>query len=200
MYLLLISRLLYVDPGQFTTDHDVTPQASQTIALPSFPYKDATWYWVAMLFSSPRTTSSPAYASTMSCSWVTSNRPYLFTKITDCQTLYIKIMTDTIKKYKTSPKLQEVISSSMFYYIASLYCHAPQDSFIRAVTNWIILGCYRAFKSTNRTMTNIPYSRQSFTPNGTTAQYLCLSLPMTLVSQWNPDSNLMTSTPPLTTT
>ena len=57
----------------------------------------------------------------------------------------IKIMTDTIKKYKTVPKQQEIISNSMFHYIAYLACHASNNSLFRAITNWIILRCYMGF-------------------------------------------------------
>ena len=58
---------------------------------------------------------------------------------------YIKIMTNAVKKYKTVPKHKEMISNSMFHYIATLYKRAFENSFIHAVVDWITLGCYTGF-------------------------------------------------------
>jgi hypothetical protein len=55
-------------------------------------------------------------------------------------------MTNTVKKYETVPKQKEIISDSMFHYIAILSKHASADSFIHAVVNWIALGCYTGFR------------------------------------------------------
>ena len=58
---------------------------------------------------------------------------------------YIIIMTNAVKKYKTVPKHQEMISDSMFHHIACLYIGASADSFVHDVIDWIILGCYTGF-------------------------------------------------------
>ena len=54
---------------------------------------------------------------------------------------YIKITTNAVKKYKTVPKCKEMISDSMFHYIAKLASHASRDSLVHAIVNWIALGC-----------------------------------------------------------
>ena len=48
---------------------------------------------------------------------------------------YIKIMTNTVKKYETVPKQQEMISNSMFHYIACLTHHTSHESLVRSITN-----------------------------------------------------------------
>ena len=53
----------------------------------------------------------------------------------------VKIMTNSVKKYETVPKRKEMISDSMFHYIATLYKCASDDSFAHAVVDWITLGC-----------------------------------------------------------
>ena len=58
---------------------------------------------------------------------------------------YIIIMTTTVKKYKELPKCQEMVSNGMFHFITSLACRALRDSFVHAITNWIILGSYTRF-------------------------------------------------------
>jgi hypothetical protein len=55
-------------------------------------------------------------------------------------------MTNSLKKYETVPKRKEMISDSMFHYIANLASRASEDSLVRAVTDWIILGCYTGFR------------------------------------------------------
>jgi hypothetical protein len=55
-------------------------------------------------------------------------------------------MTNAIKKYETLPKHKELISDSMFHYIAKLASRASEDSLVRAVTDWIALGCYTRFQ------------------------------------------------------
>jgi hypothetical protein len=55
-------------------------------------------------------------------------------------------MTNAIKKYKTIPKRKEMISDSMFHYIANLASRASEDSLVCAVTDWIALGCYTGFQ------------------------------------------------------
>ena len=42
--------------------------------------------------------------------------------------------------------MQEMISDSMFHYIATLSEDASEDSFIHAVVNWIALGSYTGFQ------------------------------------------------------
>ena len=59
---------------------------------------------------------------------------------------YIKIMSNAVKKYESVPKRQEMISDGMFHFIARLTKRASQDSFVRAVTDWIILGAYTGFR------------------------------------------------------
>ena len=54
---------------------------------------------------------------------------------------YIKIMTNAVKKFKNIPKCKEMISGSMFYYIANLASRTSEDSLVCVVTDWIILGC-----------------------------------------------------------
>jgi hypothetical protein len=58
---------------------------------------------------------------------------------------YIKIMTNAVKKYKTGPKCNEMISDIIFHYIANLASCASEDSLLRAITDWIALGCYTSF-------------------------------------------------------
>jgi hypothetical protein len=58
---------------------------------------------------------------------------------------YIKVMTNAIKKYETVPKCKEMISVSMFHYIANLALRASEDLLVCTVTNWIALGCYTGF-------------------------------------------------------
>ena len=55
-------------------------------------------------------------------------------------------MTHVVKKYELVPKRKEMISNCMFHHIAPLYKHVSRDSFIHAVINWIILGCYTGFR------------------------------------------------------
>ena len=58
---------------------------------------------------------------------------------------YIKIITNAVKKHESVPKNKVMVSDSMFHYLARLYrCPSP-DSFVHAVINWIILGCYTGF-------------------------------------------------------
>jgi hypothetical protein len=57
---------------------------------------------------------------------------------------YIKVMTNAVKKYETEHK--EMISNNMFHYLANLASHASEDSLVRAVTDWISLGCYTGFQ------------------------------------------------------
>jgi hypothetical protein len=38
-----------------------------------------------------------------------------------------------------------MLSDSMFHYLARLYKRASADSFIHAIINWIVLGCYTDF-------------------------------------------------------
>ncbi len=59
---------------------------------------------------------------------------------------YIKIMSNAVKKYESVPKRQDMISDGMFHFIARLTKHSSQDSFVRAVTDWIILGAYKGFR------------------------------------------------------
>jgi hypothetical protein len=59
---------------------------------------------------------------------------------------YIKIMTNAVKKYETVPNRKEMISDSMFHYMATLYKRASDDSFVHAVVDWITLGCYTGFR------------------------------------------------------
>jgi hypothetical protein len=44
-------------------------------------------------------------------------------------------MTNAIKKYDFFPKHKEMISDSMFHYIANLSSRASEDSLVRAVTD-----------------------------------------------------------------
>jgi hypothetical protein len=55
-------------------------------------------------------------------------------------------MTNAIKKYKTVPKRKEMISDSMFHYLAKLASRASEDSLVRAIMDWIALGCYTRFR------------------------------------------------------
>ena len=55
-------------------------------------------------------------------------------------------MTNAIKKYEVVPKRKEMISDSMFQYIASLASRASADSLVRALADWIALGCYTGFR------------------------------------------------------
>jgi hypothetical protein len=55
-------------------------------------------------------------------------------------------MTNAIKKYETVPKHKEMISDSMFHYIANLASRTSEDSLVRTVTDWIALGCYTGFR------------------------------------------------------
>ena len=59
---------------------------------------------------------------------------------------YIKVMTNALKKYETVPKRKEMISDSMFHYIAHLASRASEDSLVHALTDWIVLGCYTGFR------------------------------------------------------
>jgi hypothetical protein len=59
---------------------------------------------------------------------------------------YIKIITNAVKKYETVPKRKEMISDSMFHYIANLTSCASADLLVRAITDWIALGCYTGFR------------------------------------------------------
>jgi len=54
-------------------------------------------------------------------------------------------MTNAVKKYETVPKHKEMISNSMFHYIATLYKRSSNDSFVNAAVDWITLGCYTGF-------------------------------------------------------
>jgi hypothetical protein len=55
-------------------------------------------------------------------------------------------MTNALKKYETVPKRKEMISNSMFHYIANLASRTAEDLLVRAVTDWIVLGCYTGFR------------------------------------------------------
>ena len=55
-------------------------------------------------------------------------------------------MTDAVKKYESVPKRKEMISDSMFHYIAKLASRSATDSLIRTMVDWIILGCYTGFQ------------------------------------------------------
>jgi hypothetical protein len=55
-------------------------------------------------------------------------------------------MSNAVKKYENVPKRQEMISDDMFHFIARLTKRSSQDSFVRAVTDWIILGAYTGFR------------------------------------------------------
>ena len=55
-------------------------------------------------------------------------------------------MTDAVKKYESVPKRKEIISDSMFHYIAKLALRSAKDSLIRAMVDWIVLGCYTGFR------------------------------------------------------
>jgi hypothetical protein len=55
-------------------------------------------------------------------------------------------MTNAIKKYETVPRHKEMISDSLFHYITTLASRASEDSLVRAVTDWIVLGCYTSFR------------------------------------------------------
>jgi hypothetical protein len=59
---------------------------------------------------------------------------------------YIKVMTNAVKKYRTVPKRKEMISDSMFHYIANPTSHASKDSLVCAIMDWIALGCYTGFR------------------------------------------------------
>jgi len=59
---------------------------------------------------------------------------------------YIKTMTNAVKKYETVPKRKEMISDSMFGYIARLTSRASEDSLVKAIGDWIALGCYTGFR------------------------------------------------------
>ncbi len=54
-------------------------------------------------------------------------------------------MSNAVKKYKSVPKHQEMISDGMFHFIARLAKCSSQDSFVRTITDWIILGAYTGF-------------------------------------------------------
>jgi hypothetical protein len=55
-------------------------------------------------------------------------------------------MTNAVKKYETVPKRKEMISDSMFHYIAKLATHASKNSLVCEITDWIALGCYTSFR------------------------------------------------------
>jgi hypothetical protein len=55
-------------------------------------------------------------------------------------------MTNAVKKYKTVPKRKEMISNSMFHYIANLASRTSKDSLVHTITDWIALGCYTGFR------------------------------------------------------
>ena len=55
-------------------------------------------------------------------------------------------MTNAIRKYEVVPKRKEMISDSMFNYIANLASRASPDSLVRSITDWIALGCYTGFR------------------------------------------------------
>jgi len=95
---------------------------------------------------------------------------------------YIKIMTNAIKKYETVPKWKEMTSISLLHYIARLYKHTSEDSFVYTVINWIILGCYMGFCKPNGALTSMTHSIPSATPTVATAQCHYLSLPTTSAS------------------
>jgi hypothetical protein len=44
-------------------------------------------------------------------------------------------MTNAVKKYETVPKRKEMISDSMFHYIAKLASRASEDLLARAITD-----------------------------------------------------------------
>jgi ABC-type transport system substrate-binding protein len=55
-------------------------------------------------------------------------------------------MTDAVKKYESIPKRKEMITDSMFHYIAKLASRSAKDSLTRAMVDWIVLGCYTGFR------------------------------------------------------
>ena len=59
---------------------------------------------------------------------------------------YIKVMTNTVKKFETVPKHKEIISDTMFHHIANLASRASKDSLVRAITDWITLRCHTGFQ------------------------------------------------------
>jgi hypothetical protein len=59
---------------------------------------------------------------------------------------YIKIMTNTVRKYNKVPKCNEMISNSIFHYMATLSKRASKDSFVRAFFGWIALVSYTGFQ------------------------------------------------------
>jgi S-ribosylhomocysteine lyase LuxS involved in autoinducer biosynthesis len=58
---------------------------------------------------------------------------------------YIKVMTNAVKKYETVPKCKEMISDSIFHYIANLASRVSGDSLVCRIVDWITLGCYTGF-------------------------------------------------------
>jgi hypothetical protein len=55
-------------------------------------------------------------------------------------------MTNAVKKFETVPKCKEMISDSMFHHIANLASCTSEDSLVRPITDWIMLGCYTGFR------------------------------------------------------
>ena len=55
-------------------------------------------------------------------------------------------MTNALRKYESVPKRKEMISDSMFGYIARLTSRASEDSLIKAIGDWIALGCNTGFR------------------------------------------------------
>jgi hypothetical protein len=55
-------------------------------------------------------------------------------------------MTNAVKKYETVPKRKEMISDSIFHYIADLASSASEDSLVHTISDWIILGSYTGFR------------------------------------------------------
>ena len=55
-------------------------------------------------------------------------------------------MTNAVRKYESIPKRKDMVPDSIFHYLAHLYRHASLDSFIHAIIDWIILGCYINFQ------------------------------------------------------
>jgi hypothetical protein len=63
---------------------------------------------------------------------------------------YIKIVTDAVRKYELVPNRREMIHDVMFHHMTKLYNkhakHSP-DSLIVALCEWIFLGRYTGFRS-----------------------------------------------------
>jgi hypothetical protein len=74
-------------------------------------------------------------------------------------------MTNAIKKYETVPRHKEMISDSMFHYIANLASHTSEDSLVRTVIDWIVLGCYTGLRKSEWCSDNHDLSATIDDPN-----------------------------------